>query len=75
MIIKTISLVASIVLIIAVLLQDSKSAGLGGSIDGGAEQLFGQKRGKAYDVVLHRVTIVASIVFFGVAVLGVFISV
>ena len=41
---KIILLIASIVLIISILLQESRSAGLSGSIGGGAEQLFGKKR-------------------------------
>ena len=36
-------LIASIVLIISILLQESKSDGLSGSIAGGAEQLFGKQ--------------------------------
>ncbi len=34
----------SVVLIISILLQSSNSAGLSGSIGGGAEQLFGKKK-------------------------------
>ena len=40
---KIVLLIASIVLIISILLQSSNSAGLSGSIGGGAEQLFGKK--------------------------------
>ena len=35
---------ASVVLIISILMQSSNSAGLSGSIGGGAEQLFGKKK-------------------------------
>ena len=38
--------IASLVLIASILLQSGKSAGLAGSIGGGAEQLFGKKRPK-----------------------------
>ena len=55
--------VASVVLIISILLQSSNSDGLSGSIGGGAEQLFGKKRAKKYDVVLSKVTAVAGILF------------
>lgn len=39
--------ISSIVLIASVLLQSGNSAGLSGSIAGGAEQLFGKKKSKA----------------------------
>lgn len=56
-------LLASIVLIISILLQSGNSAGLAGSIGGGAEQLFGKKRAKKYDVILNKVTAVGGILF------------
>ena len=45
---------ASIVLIASILLQSGNSAGLSGSIGGGAEQLFGKKRARKYDAVLNE---------------------
>ena len=54
---------ASIVLIASILLQSGNSAGLSGSIGGGAEQLFGKKRARKYDAVLNKVTTVAGILF------------
>ena len=42
-------LVASIILILSILLQSSNSAGLSGSIGGGAEQLFGKKKSRGYE--------------------------
>ncbi|HAT82368.1 protein translocase subunit secG [Eubacterium pyruvativorans] len=52
----------SIILTVSVLLQPGKSDGLSGSIAGGAEQLFGSKRANAYEKMLHRITIVSSVV-------------
>ena len=54
---------ASIVLSASILLQSGNSAGLSGSIGGGAEQLFGKKRARKYDAVLNKVTTVAGILF------------
>ncbi|WP_108671569.1 preprotein translocase subunit SecG [Peribacillus acanthi] len=54
----------SIGLIVSVLLQSGKSAGLSGAISGGAEQLFGKQKARGIDLVLHRVTIVLSVLFF-----------
>ena len=56
-------LLASIVMIASILLQSGNSAGLSGSIGGGADQLFGKKRANKYDVVLSKVTAVAGILF------------
>lgn len=54
-------------LIAVVLLQPSKSAGLSGSIAGGAEQLFGKRRTKPYELMLHKMTIILSIITFAIA--------
>lgn len=55
------------VLIVAILLQPSKSTGLSGSIAGGAEQLFGKRRTKPYEKMLHTLTIIMSLVTFALA--------
>ena len=60
-------LIASIVLIISILLQESKSDGLSGSIAGGAEQLFGKLKSRRYDAILSRITTVCSIVYIVVS--------
>jgi len=59
--------IASIVLIASILLQSGNSAGLSGSIGGGAEQLFGKKKSKGYEAVLSKVTTVAAIAFIVVS--------
>jgi preprotein translocase subunit SecG len=51
-------------LIAVVLLQSGKSAGLSGAISGGAEQLFGKQKARGIDLILHRITIVLSVLFF-----------
>ena len=60
---KIILLIASIVLIISILLQESKSAGLSGAIGGGAEQLFGKKRSSGYDAILSKISTVTAVLF------------
>lgn len=54
---------ASIILIISILLQSSNSAGLSGSIGGGAEQLFGKKKSRGYEGILQKISSVAAILF------------
>lgn len=55
--------IASIVLILSVLLQSGNSAGLSGSIAGGAEQLFGKKKSKGYEALLSKITVVCAVLF------------
>ena len=54
--------VISIALIAVVVLQSGKSAGLSGSIAGGAETLFGGKK-KGMDVMLSKATMVLGALF------------
>ncbi len=62
-------IISSIVLIASILFQSGNSAGLSGSIGGGAEQLFGKKKSKGYETILSRITTVCAIVFFLCAVI------
>lgn len=55
--------VASLILIVSILLQESKSDGLSGTISGGAEQLFGKKKSRGYDALLSRITTVVAIIY------------
>ncbi|SDK71716.1 preprotein translocase subunit SecG [Natronincola ferrireducens] len=67
-VLMVIQLIASIILIGSILLQSGKSAGLSGSITGGAEQLWG-KQGRGYEGMLSKVTAVAAGLFIIVAIL------
>ena len=60
-------IIDALALITVVLLQSGKSAGLSGAISGGAEQLFGKQKARGMDLVLHRTTIVLSVLFFVLA--------
>ncbi len=57
-------LVSSIVLIASILFQSGNSAGLSGSIGGGAEQLFGKKKSSGYETILSRITAAGAVIFF-----------
>ncbi len=54
---------ASLALIASILFQSGSTAGLSGSIAGGAEQLFGKKKSKGYEVILSKATVVSAVVF------------
>lgn len=62
-ILVTLLIIVSLALIVAVLLQSSKSTGLSGAISGGAEQLFGKQKARGLDLILHRMTIVLAVLF------------
>lgn len=50
-------------IIVIVLLQSGKTAGLSGSIAGGAETFFGKNKGRTIDAILSKYTSVAAIMF------------
>jgi preprotein translocase subunit SecG len=52
---KILLVIVSVSLILVVLLQSGKSAGLSGAISGGAEQLIGRKA-RGFDAVLAKIT-------------------
>ncbi|WIV10390.1 preprotein translocase subunit SecG [Proteiniborus sp. MB09-C3] len=54
---------ASLVLIASILLQSGKSAGLSGSIGGGAESIWGKNKGRSFEGMLSKLTTVSAIVF------------
>ena len=60
----TLLVIVCIAIIVIVLLQSGRSAGLSGAITGGAEQLFGKQKARGIDAVLHRITVVLAVLFF-----------
>lgn len=61
---KILLLICSVGMILVILLQKGKSAGLSGAISGGAEQLFGKQKARGMDLVLARLTTGFGIGFF-----------
>lgn len=62
-------IIVSIALIVVVLLQSGRSAGLSGAISGGAEQLMGKQKARGIEAFLGKMTIVLSVLFFLLTVL------
>lgn len=56
--------VLSVIMIIVVLLQESRSAGLSGAISGGADTFFGKSKGRTIEQKLVKITRVCGIGFF-----------
>ncbi|MBU8906693.1 preprotein translocase subunit SecG [Desertibacillus haloalkaliphilus] len=56
--------IVSISLIVVVLLQSGRSAGLSGAISGGAEQLIGKQKARGIDALLGKLTVILAVLFF-----------
>lgn len=62
-IVRIIHVILSVILIAVVLLQSGKSAGLSGSIGGGAETFFGKNKARTLDGMLEKATGVVAFLF------------
>lgn len=62
-VINVIHILLAIFIIVIVLLQAGKQAGLSGSIAGGAETFFGKNKGRTIDAKLSRLTKWVAILF------------
>ncbi|MEN6315869.1 MAG: preprotein translocase subunit SecG [Clostridiaceae bacterium] len=56
-------IIFSLSIIVIVLFQSGKSAGLSGAIAGGAETFFGKNKGRTLDALLSKYTSVAAVMF------------
>lgn len=63
LILTIIHLIMAVVLIVIVLLQSGKTAGLSGSIAGAAETFLGKNKGRTLDAILSKWTTLAAVVF------------
>ena len=59
--------ITSIAIVILVLMQQSRRAGLSGAISGGAETFFGKNKSNSVEAKLSRFTKILGVVFFVVA--------
>ena len=62
-------LIFSLSIIVIVLLQSGKTAGLSGSVAGGAETFFGKNKGRTIDAILGKYTTFAAIAFIVTSIL------
>jgi preprotein translocase subunit SecG len=69
LVLTIIHVLVAIGLIVSVILQSGKSAGLSGAIAGGAESFFGRKKG--LEEKLERITVILAVVFVVTALLSV----
>ena len=59
--------ITSIAIVILVLMQQSRRAGLSGAISGGAETFFGKNKSNSVEAKLSRLTKILGVAFFVVA--------
>jgi len=62
-------LLNALALIVVIILQQGKSAGLSGAIAGGAEQLLGKQKARGIDGLLHNLTRILAATFMILTVL------
>lgn len=62
-IVNILHIIFALSIIVIVLLQSGKSAGLSGAIAGGAETFFGKNKGRTIDAILSKYTSFAAIAF------------
>jgi len=60
-ILTVLQVILAVAVIVLVLLQQSKSAGLSGAISGGAETFFGKNKGHTMDALLRKLTIIGGV--------------
>ena len=66
-------ILASIFIVIVVLLQESKSAGLSGAIAGGADTFFGKNKSRTIEAKLAKLTKIVAVFFFILAIATTFV--
>lgn len=62
-ILTIVHVILGIILVVSVLMQSGKQAGLSGSIGGGAETFFGKNKSRTLDAMFARITTVVAILF------------
>ncbi|HHY91654.1 MAG TPA: preprotein translocase subunit SecG, partial [Clostridiales bacterium] len=55
-------------------LQSGKSAGLSGTISGGAEQLWGKQKGRGYEGLLSRITTIGAAHFIATSIILIYLQ-
>lgn len=61
--VQILHIIIALVLVVVVLFQSGKSAGLSGSIAGGSETFFGKNKGRTIDAILEKWTSVVAVLF------------
>lgn len=62
-IVNSVHIIFTLSIVVIVLLQSGKQAGLSGLVAGGAETFFGKNKGRTIDALLSKYTAVAAVGF------------
>lgn len=60
-------IISSLVIIVIVLAQESRQAGLSGAIAGGSDTFFGKNKGRTLEAKLAKITKYFAVIFFVLA--------
>jgi preprotein translocase subunit SecG len=72
-VVNILHIIISIALVAMVLLQSGRSAGISGSIAGGAETFFGKNKGRSIDSILEKYTTLVAGIFLATALILTFL--
>ena len=61
--VQILHIIIALILVVVVLFQSGKDAGLSGSIAGGSETFFGKNKGRTLDAILEKWTSVVAVLF------------
>lgn len=67
-------IVDSVLIVIAVLMQPSKQQDALSALSGGATDLFGKSKSRGFEAFMEKVTVVLGVIFFGLALVLVYLS-
>ena len=66
---KILFVIMCIAMIVSILAQSGKSAGLSGAIGGGAEQFMGKAKARKYESTFDKISRISAFVFIIIAIL------
>ena len=72
-VVNILHIIISLALVAMVLLQSGRSAGISGSIAGGAETFFGKNKGRSIDAILEKYTTLVAGIFLATALILTFL--
>ncbi|MCR4841175.1 MAG: preprotein translocase subunit SecG [Lachnospiraceae bacterium] len=61
-------MIVCVAIVVLVLMQEGKSEGLSGTINGVADTYWGKNKGRSIEGTLSKITVVLSILFFALSV-------
>ncbi|WP_277630872.1 preprotein translocase subunit SecG [Atopococcus tabaci] len=67
-ILLTAMLIVSVLMIIVIAMQPTKTNSASNAFLGGATQLFGRQKARGFEAVLQKTTVVLAVFFFGLAI-------